>query len=185
MLAALIIFLLEVCHKTMAILEILEFPDPRLRTIAKPVTEVNDRVRTLIDDMFETMYDAPGVGLAASQINVHERIVVIDVSEDKSQPMVFINPEVTVLDSDLHEYDEGCLSVPGFYETVERPEHISVTALDRNGKSFTIKPDGLLAVCIQHELDHLNGKLFVDYISSFKRTRIRKKLEKKHKEEAR
>jgi len=185
MLAAVIIFLLEVCHKTMAILEILEFPDPRLRTIAKPVTQVDDRVRALIDDMFETMYDAPGVGLAASQINVHQRIVVIDVSEDKSQPMVFINPEVTVLDSDLYEYEEGCLSVPGFYEAVERPEHISVTALDRDGKSFTIKPTGLLAVCIQHELDHLNGKLFVDYVSPLKRNRIRSKLEKKHKEEAR
>jgi len=169
----------------MAILDILEFPDPRLRTIAKPVAQVDDRVRTLIDDMFETMYEAPGVGLAASQVNVHERIVVIDVSEDKSQPMVFINPEITVLASDLYEYDEGCLSVPGFYETVERPEHISVTALDRNGKQFTIKPEGLLAVCIQHELDHLNGKLFVDYISPLKRNRIRSKLEKKHKSEAR
>ncbi len=169
----------------MAILEILEFPDPRLRTIAKPVTKVDDRVRKLVDDMFETMYDAPGVGLAASQINVHERIVVIDVSEDKSQPLVFINPEISVLDGDVFQYDEGCLSVPGFYETVERPEHISVTALDRDGKQFTIKPDGLLAVCIQHELDHLNGKLFVDYISPLKRNRIRSKLEKKHKAEAR
>lgn len=169
----------------MAILEILEFPDPRLRTIAKPVTKVDDRVRKLVDDMFETMYDAPGVGLAASQINVHERIVVIDVSEDKSQPMVFINPEIKILDGDLFQYDEGCLSVPGFYETVERPEHISVTALDRDGNQFTIKPEGLLAVCIQHELDHLNGKLFVDYISPLKRNRIRSKLEKKHKSEAR
>jgi len=192
MLAAVIMFLLEVCHKTkailrdtMAILEILEFPDPRLRTIAKPVTKVDDRVRKLVDDMFETMYEAPGVGLAASQINVHERIVVIDVSEDKSQPMVFINPEINVLDGDLFQYDEGCLSIPGFYETVERPEHISVTALDRDGNQFTIKPDGLLAVCIQHELDHLNGKLFVDYISPLKRNRIRSKLEKKHKVEAR
>lgn len=183
MLAADIIFLLEVCHKTMAILTILEFPDSRLRTVAKPVTTVDDSTRQLIDDMFETMYDAPGVGLAASQVNVHQRIVVIDVSEDKSQPMVFINPEITVLDEQLHEYDEGCLSVPGFYETVVRPEHIRVTALDRNGKSFTIQPTGLLAVCIQHELDHLNGKLFVDYISPLKRSRIRKKLEKKHKEE--
>ncbi len=185
MLAALIIFLLEVCHNTMPILEILEFPDPRLRTVAKPVTQVDDRVRILVDDMFETMYNAPGVGLAASQVNVHERIVVIDVSEDKTQPLVFINPIITILDDELNEYDEGCLSVPGFYETVERPLNISVTALDRNGASFTIKPDGLLAVCIQHELDHLNGKLFVDYLSSFKRTRIRKKLEKKHKEEGR
>ena len=184
MLAAVIIFLLEVCHKTMAILDILEFPDPRLRTLAKPVSVVDDTIRNLLDDMFETMYDAPGVGLAASQVNVHQRIVVIDVSEDKSQPMVFINPEVSVLDDQVNEYDEGCLSIPGFYETVVRPEHIRVTALDRNGKRFTIEPTGLLAVCIQHELDHLNGKLFVDHISPLKRSRIRKKLEKKHKEEA-
>lgn len=168
----------------MAILEILEFPDPRLRTIAKPVAVVDARIRKLVDDMFETMYDAPGVGLAASQVNVHERVVVIDVSEDKSQPMVFINPEIAVLDGDLQEYDEGCLSVPGFYETVQRPEHIRVNALDRNGKPFTIEPSGLLAVCIQHELDHLNGKLFVDYVSAIKRSRIRKKLEKKHRAEA-
>lgn len=168
----------------MAILEILEFPDPRLRTIAKPVSVVDDRIRTLIDDMFATMYDAPGVGLAASQVNVHERVVVIDVSEDKTQPLVFINPEITVLDDDLQEYDEGCLSIPGFYETVERPEHIRVTALDRNGHAFTLEPSGLLAVCIQHELDHLNGKLFVDYVSAIKRSRIRKKLEKKHRSEA-
>ncbi|HWV14757.1 MAG TPA: peptide deformylase [Cellvibrio sp.] len=168
----------------MAILTILEFPDPRLRTVAKPVTSVDDGTRRLIDDMFETMYAAPGVGLAASQINVHQRIVVIDVSEDKSQPLVFINPEITVLDNQLHEYDEGCLSIPGFYETVVRPEHILVKALDRNGKAFTLQPTGLLAVCIQHELDHLNGKLFVDHISPLKRSRIRKKLEKKHKEEA-
>lgn len=167
----------------MAILEILEFPDPRLRTIAKPVTKVDDRVRKLVDDMFETMYDAPGVGLAASQVNVHERIVVIDVSEDKSQPLVFINPEISVLDDALFQYEEGCLSVPGFYEAVDRPEHIRVKALDRDGKEFTIAPTGLLAVCIQHELDHLNGKLFVDYVSPLKRNRIRSKLEKKHKAE--
>ncbi len=184
MLAAVIIILLEVCHKTMAILEILEFPDPRLRTVAKAVSVVDDRVRELLDDMFETMYAAPGIGLAAPQVNVHQRIVVIDVSEDKTEPLVFINPKVSVLDDQLHEYDEGCLSVPGFYETVVRPEHISVTALDRQGKSFTMQPTGLLAVCIQHELDHLNGKLFVDLISPLKRSRIRKKLEKKHKEEA-
>jgi peptide deformylase len=147
------------------------------------VAEVNARVRKLIDDMFETMYDAPGVGLAATQVNVHERIVVMDVSENKSQPMVFINPEVRVLDAALHDYEEGCLSVPGFYDSVQRPEHISVTALDRDGRVFTLKPEGLLAVCIQHELDHLNGKLFVDYLSSFKRTRIRKKLEKIHKDQ--
>jgi peptide deformylase len=169
----------------MALLPILEFPDPRLRTVAKPVTEVDDKIRQLIDDMFETMYDCPGIGLAASQVNVHKRVVVIDVSEDKSQPLVFINPEIEVLDSSVSEYDEGCLSVPGFYETVVRPEHIRVKALDRDGKPFEMEPQGLLAVCIQHELDHLNGKLFVDHISPFKRTRIRAKLEKKHKAEAR
>lgn len=168
----------------MAILEILEFPDPRLRTQAKPVVEVDDKLRQLIDDMFETMYDAPGVGLAATQINVHKRLVVIDVSEDKSQPLVFINPEITVLDDELNEYDEGCLSVPGFYETVTRPKRIQVKALDRNGEPFTIEPEGLLAVCIQHELDHLNGKLFVDYVSPVKRDRIRKKLEKQHRTQA-
>ena len=169
----------------MALLPILEFPDPRLRTVAKPVTEVDDKIRQLVDDMFDTMNDAPGIGLAASQVNVHKRVVVIDVSEDKSQPLVFINPEIEVLDSELSEYDEGCLSVPGFYETVVRPGHIRVKALDRNGNAFEIEPQGLLAVCIQHELDHLNGKLFVDHISPFKRTRIRAKLEKKHKAEAR
>lgn len=169
----------------MALLPILEFPDPRLRTVAKPVTEVDDKIRQLVADMFDTMYDAPGVGLAASQVNVHQRVVVIDVSEDKSQPLVFINPEIEVLDPEVSEYDEGCLSVPGFYETVVRPNHIRVKALDCDGKPFEIEPDGLLAVCIQHELDHLNGKLFVDHISPFKRTRIRAKLEKKHKAEAR
>ena len=169
----------------MALLPILEFPDPRLRTVAKPVTEVDDKIRQLVDDMFETMYDAPGIGLAASQVNVHKRVVVIDVSEDKSQPLVFINPEIEVLDTELSEYDEGCLSVPGFYETVVRPGHIRVKALDRDGNPFEMEPQGLLAVCIQHELDHLNGKLFVDHISPFKRTRIRAKLEKKHKAEAR
>ncbi|MBB3169807.1 peptide deformylase [Simiduia aestuariiviva] len=164
----------------MAKLEILEFPDPRLRTLAEPVTEVTDATRKLIDDMFETMYACPGIGLAATQVNVHQRIVVIDISEDQSEPLVFINPEIDVLDAEKEAYDEGCLSVPGFYETVERPAHIRVTALDRDGKSFEMKPNGLLATCIQHELDHLNGKLFVDHISNLKRDRIRKKLEKQH-----
>lgn len=168
----------------MAILDILEFPDPRLRTVAKPVEQVDDRVRQLIDDMFETMYDAPGIGLAASQVDVHEQIVVIDVSEDRSEPLVFINPDITVLDHEIHQYDEGCLSVPGFYETVERPRHIRVKALDRNGEAFEMEPEGLLAVCIQHERDHLLGKLFVDYISPLKRNRIRGKLEKQHKRRA-
>ena len=168
----------------MAVLDILEFPDPRLRTVAKPVVTVDDRVRKLIDDMFDTMYDAPGIGLAASQVDIHEQIIVIDVSEDRSQPMVFINPEITVLDEEHFQYDEGCLSVPGFYETVERPKHVRVKALDRNGDSFEITPEGLLAVCIQHEQDHLLGKLFVDYISPLKRNRIRNKLEKQHRRQA-
>ncbi len=162
----------------MAVLEILEFPDPRLRTVAAPVEDVTDATRALIDDMFETMYDAPGIGLAATQVNVHQRILVIDVSEDHSEPRVFINPEVEVLDPQLGEYDEGCLSVPGFYETVNRPQRVRVTALDRNGKPFTEELDGLLAICLQHEIDHLDGKLFVDYLSPLKRNRIRKKLEK-------
>ena len=162
----------------MAVLEILEFPDPRLRTEARPVAKVTDATRALIDDMLETMYNAPGIGLAATQVNVHERLLVIDVSEDHSEPQVFINPEVTVLDAEQGEYDEGCLSVPGFYETVSRPQRVEVTAQDRNGKSFTRELNGLLAICLQHEIDHLNGKLFVDYLSPLKRQRIRKKLEK-------
>lgn len=162
----------------MAQLEILQFPDSRLRTVAKPVEKVDDRIRQLVDDMFETMYAAPGIGLAATQVNVHEQIVVIDLSEDRSQPLVFINPEITVLDETLFDYEEGCLSVPGFYEAVTRPRHIRVKALDREGNEFTMEPEGLLAVCIQHEKDHLLGKLFVDYVSNIKRQRIRKKLEK-------
>jgi peptide deformylase len=168
----------------MAVLEILEFPDPRLRTVAKPVSQVTSATRTLIDDMFETMYDAPGIGLAATQVNVHKRLLVIDVSEERNHPLVFINPEITVLDPDLGEYDEGCLSVPGFYETVRRPAKIRVTALDRNGESFTRELDGLLAICLQHEIDHLDGKLFVDYLSPLKRQRIRKKLEKLQRQQA-
>ncbi|MBB5187932.1 MULTISPECIES: peptide deformylase [Zhongshania] len=168
----------------MAVLEILEFPDPRLRTVAKPVKTVDDRIRKLIDDMFDTMYEAPGIGLAASQVNVHEQIVVIDTSEDRSEPLVFINPEISVLDHDTFQYDEGCLSVPGFYETVERPQHIRVKALDRNGDAFEMTPEGLLAVCIQHENDHLLGKLFVDYISPLKRNRIRGKMVKLQKQKA-
>ena len=162
----------------MAVLEILEFPDPRLRTEAQPVSDVTDATRTLIDNMFETMYQAPGIGLAATQVDVHERLLVIDVSEDRSQPLFFINPEIVVLDADLREYDEGCLSVPGFYETVRRPQRVEVTALDRNGERFTREVEGLLAICLQHEIDHLDGKLFVDYLSPLKRSRIRKKLEK-------
>ncbi|MFT4613014.1 MAG: peptide deformylase [Bacteroidia bacterium] len=162
----------------MAVLEILEFPDPRLRTRAEPVTTVDDRTRALIDDMFETMYEAPGIGLAATQINVHQRLLVMDVSEEKDEPMVFINPEYEVLDPEESEYDEGCLSVPGFYETVCRPQRVRATALDRKGDAFELELEGLAAVCLQHEVDHLDGKLFVDYLSPLKRQRIRKKLEK-------
>ena len=166
----------------MTILQILEFPDPRLRTIAKTVDTVDESIRTLLDDMLVTMYDASGIGLAATQINIHQRIVVIDVSETGNQPQVFINPEIIILDGPDHEYAEGCLSVPGFHETVSRPEKIIVKALDRDGNPFELKPEGLLAVCIQHEVDHLNGKLFVDHISQLKRKRIRAKLEKQHKQ---
>ncbi len=162
----------------MAILTILEFPDPRLRTRARPVTAVDDRIQRLVDDMFETMYAAPGIGLAATQVDVHERVVVMDTSEDRSGPMVFINPEVEILGDDTREMEEGCLSVPGFYEPVSRPDHIRVRALDRDGQPFEMEPDGLLAVCIQHEFDHLEGRLFVDYLSPVKRQRIRQKLEK-------
>lgn len=168
----------------MAVLEILEFPDPRLRTEAAPVEAVTDETRALIDDMFDTMYDAPGIGLAATQVNVHQRILVIDLSEDQSEPRVFINPEIEVLDPELGEYDEGCLSVPGYYETVNRPGKIAVTAMDRSGQSSTQELEGLLAICLQHEIDHLNGKLFVDYLSPLKRQRIRKKLEKEQRRRA-
>jgi peptide deformylase len=164
----------------MAKLEILEFPDPRLRKVAAPVKCVDDNVRKIIDDMFETMYDAPGIGLAATQVNIHQRIVVIDVSDEKDQPLVLINPEVTILEGEPHAMQEGCLSVPGFYEDVTRIDHALVKALDRDGNEFELEANELLAVCIQHELDHLDGKLFVDYISSLKRNRIRKKLEKLH-----
>ncbi len=162
----------------MTTLTILEFPDPRLRTQAKPVVAVDNRVKQLVDDMLETMYDAEGIGLAATQVNVHERVVVMDISPKRDTPLVFINPEIQLLDDSTREYEEGCLSVPGFYESVARPDHIRVRALDRNGNAFELEPDGLLAVCVQHELDHLDGKLFVDYLSPLKRTRIRAKLEK-------
>lgn len=161
----------------MSILNILEYPDPRLRTRAKPVDRVDDGVRKLIDDMLETMYDAPGIGLAASQVDVHQRIIVVDVSENRDDPHAFINPELTLLGGEI-ETEEGCLSIPGFYEPVVRAECIRVNALDRDGASFEMEAEGLLAVCIQHECDHLEGKLFVDYVSNLKRSRIRKKLEK-------
>ena len=161
----------------MAILNILHFPDDRLRTIAKPVETVTDKHRTLISNMLETMYDAPGIGLAATQINVHEQILVIDISEEKNQPTVLINPEILEKEGD-QEYDEGCLSVPGIYETLHRAEKVRIKALNKQGESFEMNAEGLLAICIQHEMDHLEGKLFVDYLSQLKKQRIRKKLEK-------
>ena len=165
----------------MALLEILEFPDPRLRTRAQPVTQVDAALRTLIDDMFETMYAAPGIGLAATQVNVAKRLLVIDVSDKRDQPLVLINPDIVAREG-VEETEEGCLSVPGVFDKVTRAEKIVVRALDRDGKPFELEADGLLAVCIQHEIDHLDGKLFVDYLSELKRTRIRKKLEKERKE---
>ena len=165
----------------MALLQILEFPDPRLRTRAQPVTQVDAALRTLIDDMFETMYAAPGIGLAATQVNVAKRLLVIDVSEKHDRPLVLINPDVVAREG-VEETEEGCLSVPGVFDKVTRAERITVRALDRDGKPFELEADGLLAVCIQHEIDHLDGKLFVDYLSELKRTRIRKKLEKERKE---
>lgn len=162
----------------MALLDILEFPDPRLRTKAKPVTQVDDGIRRLVRDMLDTMYDAPGIGLAATQVNVHKRVIVIDLSEDKSAPLTFINPEVEPVGGEK-EHEEGCLSVPGYYEPVVRPDRIRVKALNEKGESFEMECDGLLSVCLQHEMDHLEGVLFVDHISRLKRDRIRAKLQKK------
>ena len=162
----------------MAIRKILEFPDPRLRTRAAIVPAVDGRIQTLIDDMFETMYDANGIGLAASQIDVHEQVIVIDLSSDGSAPRVFVNPSIEVIDETLDGFEEGCLSVPGFSEAVERPKAIKVEALDRDGRPIDETVTGLLAVCLQHEMDHLQGKLFVDYLSPLKRQRIRQRLEK-------
>lgn len=162
----------------MAILDILNYPDPRLYTVAAPVARVDDSIRRLIDDMAETMYAAPGIGLAATQVNVHQQIIIIDISEDKQNLQVFINP--VLLDKHgTQDYEEGCLSVPGVYETVTRAERITVTALGRDGQPFTLQAEGLLAVCIQHEMDHLLGKVFVDYLSQLKRTRIRNKMKKR------
>ena len=167
----------------MAKLKILEFPDPRLRKKATPVEAVDDALRALISDMFETMYEAPGIGLAATQVDVHKRLLVTDVSSDKSEPYVLINPEILEKDG-IAVTDEGCLSVPGYYEEVERAEHIRVRFLDRNGDETEMEATGLLAVCIQHEIDHLDGRLFVDYLSEAKRQRIRKKLEKERRHAA-
>jgi peptide deformylase len=165
----------------MAKLDILHYPDARLHTIAKPVAAVDSRIRQLVDDMAATMYAAPGIGLAATQVNVHERVVVIDISETHDDLLVLINPEI-IAQSGTEESEEGCLSVPGIYDKVTRAEQVTVRALDRSGKSFELKADGLLAVCIQHEMDHLIGKVFVDYLSGLKRNRIKAKLQKQARE---
>jgi peptide deformylase len=165
----------------MAKLDILHYPDARLHTVAKPVKAVDERIRKLVDDMAETMYAAPGIGLAATQVNVHERVVVIDISETHDQLRVFINPEI-VAQSGTEESEEGCLSVPGIFDQVTRAERVTVRALDREGKPFELDADGLLAVCVQHEIDHLKGKVFVDYLSSLKRNRIKSKLLKQARE---
>lgn len=161
----------------MSILNLLHYPDKRLRTIADPVTEIDSKIRALVDDMFETMYMAPGIGLAATQANVHKRVITIDISEEKNAPLTLINPEITAQEGHI-KIDEGCLSVPGIYEIVERAEKIVVKAIDRDGNPYEKTAEGLLAVCIQHEIDHLDGKLFVDYLSQMKRQRIQKKMEK-------
>lgn len=167
----------------MALLEILEYPDPRLRTRAEPVTTFDAALSALIDDMFETMYAAPGIGLAASQVNVHRRLLVMDLTQDHSEPMVFINPEILSREA-VGVMEEGCLSVPGYFDEVERAQKIRVRAQDRHGMTFERDLEGLHAVCLQHEMDHLEGKLFVDYLSMLKRDRVRRKLEKDRRERA-
>lgn len=169
----------------MALIPILCYPDARLHTVARPVNDVNDRIRALSADMLETMYDAKGIGLAATQIDVHERVIVIDVSEDRDQPMVLINPELIWTSPTTHLNEEGCLSVPGIYDGVTRYDAVHCKALDANGQSRVIEADGLLAVCIQHEMDHLMGKVFVEYLSPLKRNRIKTKMIKSKREEAR
>ena len=166
-------------------LAILRFPDPRLHTVAKPVTAFDERLRKLVDDMLETMYAAEGIGLAATQVNVHERLIVIDVSETRDQPIVLINPEITWASAETKINDEGCLSVPGIYDGVERALSVKVDALDLLGNARTHEADGLLAICIQHEMDHLLGKVFVEYLSPLKRDRIKKKLLKQQKDDER
>jgi peptide deformylase len=166
----------------MTVLSVLHYPDPRLHKVAKPVAVVDDRVRKIVADMAETMYAAPGVGLAATQVDIHERIIVIDVSEEQNQLMVFINPELVWASAEKKAWREGCLSVPEYYDEVERPDQILVKALDLNGKPFEIKTDGLLSVCLQHEMDHLLGKVFVEYLSFLKRNRISLKMKKRAKE---
>ncbi|WP_026284758.1 peptide deformylase [Thiomonas sp. FB-6] len=166
----------------MALLNILQYPDPRLHNVAKPVAQVDDRVRAIVADLFETMYAAKGVGLAATQVDIHERIIVVDTSEQRDQPMVLINPQIVERSADCKEWEEGCLSLPGVYDKVVRPDRIRVRALDARGESFEIDADGLLAVCVQHEMDHLEGKVFVDYLSSLKRNRIKARMRKRQRE---
>jgi peptide deformylase len=167
----------------MALRQILHFPDPRLRKKATAITKVTEDIRQLADDMLETMYDAPGIGLAATQVNVQKRLVVIDISPDMNEPYIFINPEIAQKEGE-REHEEGCLSVPDSYEVVTRADTVRVTALDRNGKRFELDAGDLLATCIQHEIDHLDGKLFVDYLSNLKRQRIKKRLEKQQKQQS-
>jgi peptide deformylase len=166
----------------MAVLPILCYPDPRLHTVAKPVGAVDGRIAQLVDDMLQTMYEASGIGLAATQVDVHERVIVIDVSEERNAPLVLINPEITWASPEKQVNDEGCLSVPGIYDGVERAAAVKVQALDRDGRSREIEADGILAVCVQHEMDHLLGKVFVEYLSPLKRTRIRTKMLKSKRE---
>jgi peptide deformylase len=166
----------------MAVLPILHYPDPRLHKVAKPVAAVDERIQTIIANMAQTMYEAPGIGLAATQVDIHERIIVIDISEERDQLMVFINPEVVWASPEKKSWREGCLSVPEFFDEVERPELIRVKALNQDGKAFELEADGLLAVCLQHEMDHLQGKVFVEYLSPLKQGRISAKLKKRAKE---
>jgi peptide deformylase len=165
----------------MTILDILHYPDKRLRTVAKPVENVDDSIKKLVNDMFETMYAAPGIGLAATQVNVHQQVIVIDISDENNQPLCLINPEI-VAEEGTESCDEGCLSVPDIYETVQRAEKVTVKAINQNGEEYSLEADGLLAVCIQHEIDHLKGKLFVDYLSPLKFQRIKKRLLKNQRE---
>ncbi len=167
----------------MALLNILQYPDPKLHKVAKPVVAVDARIKTLVADMFETMYDAKGIGLAASQVDVHERLIVIDVSEERNEPLVLINPELVWTSAETHVNEEGCLSVPGIYDGVVRFDAVKVKAQDGEGQSRTLDADGLLAVCIQHEMDHLLGKVFVEYLSPLKRNRIKKKMLKAQRDE--
>lgn len=169
----------------MAQLNILRYPDPRLQTVARPVAEVDARIRRLVDDMLETMYAADGIGLAATQVDVHEQVIVIDVSEGRDQPLVLVNPRITWRSEEMAFAEEGCLSVPTVYDQVQRHARVTVQALGRDGQPFELQADKLLAVCVQHEIDHLLGKVFVDYLSQLKRSRIRTKLLKKQREERR